>query len=186
MRDKRATAQVITPDFRRAETDYLGPAEVLSLEGTDVVVALSDGAERRATMAFASPYEPAVGDSLLVIGKRDDFYAIGVLRGTGRAVLRFSGDVDLAAEGGTLRLSGDRGVEIRSPDVQVHAERVSTFAGTLVQKAASLLQRVTSMLEVHAKESRTVVEGTSVLQAKSAAIVTDETTTVQGKQVHLG
>ncbi|WP_437761843.1 DUF3540 domain-containing protein [Sorangium sp. So ce281] len=183
---QRATAEVITPDFPRAETETLGPAEVLSIEAGDVLVVLSNGAERYATMAFVSPYEPAVGDVLLVIGKRDDLYAIGVLRGSGRAVLRFSGDVDLAAEGGTLRLSADRGVEIRSPEVTVHASRVTTWAETLIQRATNLYQRVASMLEVEAKEARTVVAGSSVLQARTATIVTDETATVQGKQVHLG
>jgi hypothetical protein len=186
MKDQRATAQVITPDFRRRETDYLGPAEVLSIEGSDVVVSLSSGAERRATMAFVSPYEPVPGDVLLVIGKLEDFYAIGVLRGSGRASLRFAGDVDLCAEGGTLRLSADRGVEIRSPEVAIHAPRVTTWAETLIQKAHTLYQRVASALDVEAGQARTVVQGTSLLQAKTVTVTAEETAAVQGKQVHLG
>lgn len=186
MKGQSGSAQVITPDFRRRETDYLGPAEVLSVEGSDLVVCLSDGSERRATMAFVSPYEPRTGDLLLVIGKHDDHYAIGVLKGSGRTSLRFAGDVDLHAEGGTLRLSADQAVEIRAPEVAVHAPRVTTWAETLIQKAHALYQRVTTALDVEAGQTRTAVQGTSALQARTVTVSAEETTTVQGKQVHLG
>src|SRR5579863_1161814 len=83
-----------------ALAEYLGPAPVVRVEGSDVVVELPSGALVRAALAFAFPYAPAAGDVLLVIGKDDAHYAIGVLQGQGRTTLTFPGDVELRAEGG--------------------------------------------------------------------------------------
>src|SRR4051812_25077045 len=79
--------------------DYLGPAEVTRLEGHAVYVALpsDDGAETRAELALAFPYEPALGDTLLVISKGASCYVIGVLHGTGRSVFSLPGDVGVRA-----------------------------------------------------------------------------------------
>src|SRR5580658_6142610 len=93
--------------------DYLGPAEVSSAEALGATVVLPDGRHVRAELALALPYRPVLGDVLLVIGKGDDYYAIGVLRGSGTTSLSFQGDVELTAVDGRLRLSGERGVELR-------------------------------------------------------------------------
>src|SRR4051794_34041916 len=102
------------PQACRAE-DYLGPAEVDRVEGYEVFVRLPvGGPPLRAELALAFPYEPAVGDSLLVIARGDALYVIGVLRGTGRSVFSLPGDVGLHA-GGELHLSGDKGVRVTGP-----------------------------------------------------------------------
>ncbi|WP_437905433.1 DUF3540 domain-containing protein [Sorangium sp. So ce327] len=169
----------------RAE-EYLGPAHVLEARGQAVVVELPDGESAEATMALALPYAPAVGDVLLVIGRGARLYVIGVLHGTGKVTLELQGDVDVRAAGGALRLSGDRGVELRGPEVDLHGDKVRVFAGTLVQKAASLVQRVTGLFSLHARESHTVVDGSATTKAKSATVLTEETMTINGKEIHLG
>jgi hypothetical protein len=165
---------------------YLGPAEVVAVQGSTVRVSLPDGAVVHAELALAYPYEPAEGDVLLVIGRLSDHYVIGVLRGAGRAVLAFQGDVELRAVGGSLRLSGDESVELHGQAVQVHTGRLQVVADAAVQTFTSLCQRVRSLLSTHAGEAHTVVEGASHTQAKSASILTGETMTINGKQIHLG
>jgi hypothetical protein len=165
---------------------YLGPAEVVRVEGSVVHAALPEGAVIRAELALAYPYEPSKGDVLLVIGKGDDHYVIGVLRGSGRAVLAFQGDVELRAVGGALRLSGDEGVDLHGRSVEVHTGALRMVADRAVQTFSTLCQRVSALLSVQSGESHTVVEGASHTQAKSASILTAETMTINGKQIHLG
>lgn len=168
------------------EGDYLGPATVVEPGGAEVSVELPDGSLQRARPAFVVPYEPAAGDVLLVISKGRDCYAIGVLHGTGRTVLAMPGDVEIRAEGGTLRFFGEKGIELFGPEVSVQAEKLRMVAGSVTQKFTSLVQRVRELMSVQAKEIHTVAEGAHVTHAKSATILTEETMTINGKQVNLG
>lgn len=173
----------------RAESspaEYLGPAEVTEVTVPELQVRLESGATVRAVMALALPYAPALGDVLLVIGRAERHYVIGVLAGSGRTSLAFQGDVDVAAIGGALNLSGDRGVSLRGPEVSLEADKLTMFGDALVQKFASVVQRVTSLLRVHAGETQTLVDEASVTQAKSAVIQTEKTVTINGREIHLG
>jgi hypothetical protein len=177
LNERAATARV---------EDYLGPAEVERVEGCDVHVRIPGAdAALRAEMALAFPYEPAAGDTLLVIGKGDAFYVIGVLRGAGRSVLSLPGDVSLQA-GGELHLSGAQGVRVTGPEIELYTDKLRQVAGAVVQRFTSVVQRVSGMLSVHAGTSHTLVDGASYAQSKSAAIVTKETVTINGNEVHLG
>jgi hypothetical protein len=166
--------------------EYLGPAPVLRVEGSDVVVELPGGAAVRAALAFAFPYAPAPGDVLLVIGKDDAHYAIGVLQGAGRTTLTFPGNVDLRAEGGALRLWGEKGIELAGPGLSVQVDKIQVIAGAVTQKLASLVQRVRGLMSVHAGELDTTVDESAVTRAKNATVLTEETMTINGKEVHLG
>lgn len=166
--------------------EYLGPAEVIEESPGKVVVSLPDGHRAVAELAFSMPYAPAVGDVLLVIGRGARLYAIGVIHGAGKTALSIQGDVDLRSVNGKLSLSGDRGVEIRGPEVSVYATAFRMVARDVTQKVESLYQRVSAVLRVHARETQTVVDEGAVTQAKRAAILTEETVTINGRQVHLG
>jgi hypothetical protein len=166
--------------------EYLGPGTVIEARGLEVTVELSEGAIVTAAMALAIPYEAVEGDSLLVIGRGNRHYVIGVLRGAGRTTLTLPGDVNVHAAGGSLSLSGDNGVEIRGPELEVHATRIHTIADALVQKLGSVYQRVSGLLSVQAAETHTLVEKTAFTKAKNATLLTEETVTVNGKQIHLG
>jgi len=169
-----------------AAREYLGPARVIEASGRIAEVELPEGERVSARLAIAYPYEPAEGDTLLLFGKGDEYYGIGVLEGQGRAVLSFKGDVEVRAEGGTLSLSGDKGVSIRGEEVGVHAGQIKMIAGSVVQTFSSLYQRVTDLLSSRSKRSQTIVDEAAFTQAKSAAIVTEETVTINGREVHLG
>ncbi len=166
--------------------DYLGPAHVVSASGRDLSLELPSGQVVTATLAVAFPYEPATGDVLLVIARGESYYGIGVLHGTGRTTLAFPGDVDLRSDGGTVRISGDKGVSIEGPELDVRVGAVRLVADALTQRVASVYQRVTSLLSVHAKERHVVVDESTFTKAKTAAILTEETMSINGKQIHLG
>jgi hypothetical protein len=166
--------------------DYLGAAEVTALEPTAVVVAIPGAGAVRAELAFALPYAPAVGDMLLVVAKGDACFAFGVLRGSGKTSLALQGDVDLHAVDGKLRLSGDRGLELRSPELEVCAGKLRMVADAVLQRFSSVCQRVQSLLSVHAGETHTLVDGATFAQSRTAAILTEDTVTINGKEIHLG
>ncbi|EYF03143.1 DUF3540 domain-containing protein [Chondromyces apiculatus] len=183
----RAVAQVAQVAQVAHVRDYLGPATVVAVEEGTVTVALPGEAEPiPVELAFTLPYEPALADTLLVIGRGEKAYAIGVLHGTGRTVLSLQGDVELHARDGALSLSGDKGVKLRGPELEVEAGKVRMVADAVVQKFNSVYQRVSTLLSVRAQEAHTVIEKTSFTQAKNASILTEETVTVNGKQVLLG
>lgn len=166
--------------------EYLGPAEVVEVRPRDIVVSLPEGEARSAELAFVLPYAPIEGDVLLVIGRGARLYAIGVLRGSGRTALSVQGDLDLRSVNGKVSLSGERGVEIRGAELDVQTGAIRMVARDVLQKFESVCQRVSALLRVHAGEAQTLVDQGSVMQAKRAAILTEETTTINGREIHLG
>lgn len=166
--------------------DFLGPGRVVEVRPCEVSVEIRKGEQVTAQMALSIPYAPNPGDILLVIGKGEDHYVIGVLHGTGKTELSFKGAVDLHAEGGPLTLSSDQGIQLRGPDIEVTTTKLRTYADSVVQKLGSLLQRVTGSLEVRSGQAHTVVEGRSIMTAKNASIVTEEAMTINGEEIHLG
>jgi hypothetical protein len=167
--------------------DYLGPAVVVACEEpATVVVAPPGGSTVRAEMALALPYRACVGDVLLVIGRRDAWYVIGVLEGRGKTELSVQGDLTLHAVGGIAEIAGDKGVRVRGDRVELHARELRTVADSAIETVVSLVKRVADTLLVYARTSNTVVEEGAYTQAKTATIRTEETMSINGKQIHLG
>lgn len=164
---------------------FLGPAKVVRAAPGHLEISLPRGVEVSARLALAYAYEPAPGDEVLVIGNHEGHWIIGVVRGTGPAVLHFPADAELRA-GGTLRLAADRGVEIGAPELAVTTRKLRMIAAEVVHAFGELRQRVTSLLSVQAGQAHTVVEGSMHSQAKSATILTEEKVSINGKEVHLG
>jgi hypothetical protein len=167
-------------------SDFLGPGRVMAVAPHEVEVEIRSGERVSAQMALSIPYSPQPGDILLVIGKGEDHYVIGVLHGTGKTSLAFQGAVDLRAEGGPLTLSSDQGVIVRGPEIEVETGKLRMFAGAVVQKFTSVYQRVRESLNVHAGQAHTIVDDRSFLTAKNASIVTEEAMSINGKEIHLG
>jgi hypothetical protein len=164
----------------------LGPARVVSLAASVLEVELPTGERRDAALAFPIPVALAAGDTVLVIGQGEALYAIGVIRAEGAARVSVEGDLDLHARGGVLTLHGDRGVTLRGPALEVLVERFSVLADAAVQKFTTLHQRVKDMLTLHAGESHTIVDETSLQRARKVALIAEETASVNGKQILLG
>jgi hypothetical protein len=179
----------VVSKFRRtskAAEEYLGPAQVNSVSCREVIVSLADGEMVNATFAFALPYTPAVGDTLLVIGKGSQHYAIGVIAGSGQTDLSFQGDVQMRSVNGKLSLSGDRGVDIRGPELNVYTSALRMIARDVFQSFESVCQRVSTLLRVQAGETQTLVTGGTYTQSKTASILAEEAVTVNGREIHLG
>ncbi len=162
----------------------LGPAEVLEATALGVRVALPSGAEREARLALAFSYEPAVGDTVLVIADARGAWVIGVIAGTGKGRIAFPGDLEIQA-GGRLALSGHT-VDIDTPKLEVRAGKLEMFARTVNQRFQSLRQQVTELLSVQAGSTHTTVEGASVTSAESSTLLTKNKVTINGKAIHLG
>jgi hypothetical protein len=159
---------------------------VAAASGATVVVTLPDGKEASPTFALALPYAACEGDVLLLLGQDSEYFVVGVISGRGKTSLEIQGDVSLRAVGGALSLSGDQGLTLRAPHVEVHADKLSTVARSVVETFTSLFQRVTDVLHTHAREQVSIVDEGSYSQAKSTAIQTEETVTINGKEIHLG
>lgn len=169
-----------------SERVYLGPATVVEVKGAVLRVRVPGSPEPvAAAMALAFPYAPCEGDSLLVIGQAGSHYVIGVLAGQGKVGLRFEGDVSLSATG-ALSLEAGEGVHVRGEEVSLEARTLRATADTLVQKLTSVYQRVSALLSVRAKEVETIVDEGTLTRARSATVLTEETMTINGKQIHLG
>jgi Protein of unknown function (DUF3540) len=184
--DLRSTPATGGLPLAASVSDYLGPAEVLEVETDAVRVRLPGGAVVPAELAMALAYEPVVGDRLLVIGRGADHYVIGVLHGNGRTALTVQGDVDLRAANGRLRLSGDLGVEILGPELEVRTGKLEVVADAAVQRFTSLYQRVTKLFSIRAAQAHTVIDGAQVTQAREATIQTEGTMTINGQEINLG
>lgn len=167
-------------------TTYLGSADVLEIIGLDARVRLESGGEVQARMALAFPYIPAVGDELLVIGHGERHFVIGVLRGQGSASLRIPGDVELAAVGGKLTLSGDEGVNVRGSEVEISTKRLNIFADAVKEKIGTAYRWVKNLCTLRAGKSETIVDTTSYHRALQTTIVAEQTVKLNAQQIHLG
>jgi hypothetical protein len=164
---------------------YLGPAEVVSADVPEIEARLPRGELVRARVAVAYAYDPRPGDQVLLIGNADGHWVIGVLSASGPAILSFPGDAEVRAAG-VLTLSADKGVAVAAPQVEVQTSKLRAVASEVVSTFQSLRQRVSELLSVHAGSSHTIVDGPMHTQAKSAAILTEEKVSINGKSVHLG
>jgi hypothetical protein len=167
-------------------TEYLGPARVTRVSPHELEVEIRGGERVPAAMALAFPYAPAEGDLLLVIGRGEEHWVIGVVQGTGKTALAFQGGVEISAHGGPLTLTSDRGVAVRGPEVEVEAGKLAMVAGSVVERFTSLYQRVRDAWNVRAGQAHTIVDDASHLTAKNASIVTEETMSINGSEIHLG
>jgi uncharacterized protein DUF3540 len=183
---ERAPAAQSAAPRTEAPSDYLGPGRVLTTTPGRVRVALEDGSEVEASLALAFAYQPAPDDSLLIAGRDRDWYAIGVLGGSGSPGLSFEGDVDLHAVGGTLTLSGDEGVEVEGREVTLRADTLRTFAGSLTEKADEAYRWVKGLATLRAGQSRRVIEGEDYNQSQDSIHLAKGTVKIDGHQIHIG
>ena len=165
---------------------YLGPARVLDVDGNTARVLLGETTPAEVRLAFSSPYLPATGDELLVIGQGGAFFALGVLAGHGKTELALQGDVELRAVGGALRLTGDRGVSVHAPEVTVQTGALKTFARSVTEKTDTAYRWVKGLLTQRAGESRTLVDGEDYSQAETKVSLAAKVNKIDGGSVQLG
>ena len=165
---------------------FLGPATVTCCGAATLEVSLPTGETVSPQLALAFPFTPAEGDSLLVIGQDDRYFVIGVIASTGQTHLRFQGDVELRSVQGQLELHGEKGVELRGPEIAIKTRKLRVMADKATEVFGTVFTRVKEILSVHAGETDTVVHGEWSTRSKRAAITSEEVASINGKQIHLG
>jgi Protein of unknown function (DUF3540) len=176
----------LRPDSATSSNVALAHAVAIAVVDNVLTVRLPDDRIVQAELALPVPYEAEIGDALLVIGDGAQHFVIGVLAGRGKAVLRFQSDVEVKAEGGSLRLAADKGVEIDAPQIALRSRKLDLFATSITQRARTVLQSVSELLTVQAGKLHTSVVGTHHTQAKAANLVTEDKVRINGKAIHLG
>jgi hypothetical protein len=164
-------------------TTGLGPARVTAIHD-DTMRVLTEAGEADAVLALAYPYAPEVGDIVLVIGE-DQRYVIGVLRGRGKSRFVAPGDLELHARG-EVQIFGERGVEIRSPRLLLRADKVETIAQVILERAHNAYRWVKDLVQTYAGRQRTVVEGSSLLNAERILERAEKEVKIDGSKVLLG
>lgn len=165
---------------------YLGPAVVVGADGSSYEIQLPNSAVVEAATAFSVPYRARLGDVLLVIGGGRGHWAIGVVQGAGTTDLALHGDVELRAIGGELKLSGDKGVAVRGPEVEIEASRLKVAAKTVHEKFGALHRRVVELFSTRVGRHHAIVDDDAVTTAKRSTMLAEETVTINGKAVMLG
>jgi len=171
--------------------DFMGPARVLpgantSPQGTGLLVRRSDGREVTARLALAFPYRPGENDVLLVVGGAQGHFVIGVVEGHGHAQLDIEGNVSLRAVNGELSLQGDRGVNLRGPEVEVVTDKMKIYADAAVQKVNTFYQHVRELWSVKSRSAHVSTTEDYYQRSRNATLLTEEVVTMNGKQIHLG
>ncbi len=165
---------------------YLGPAQIIEPGSRDVELRLEGGHRVSAQLAMALPYVAARGDTVVVIGKGNRYYVVGVLDGHGRTALCFRGDVQLRSVGGSLELAADEEVRVKGRKLELKAADLHVLADAVVQKCSSVYQRVRGLLSVRAERSQTVVDQSALSKSRSTTILAEEAVTIDGKSIDLG
>lgn len=173
-----------SPDESKPQL-FFGPTTVVAVEGRDVLLE-SEDVPRRARVAMAQSYRPAIGDEVLAIGRDDDWYVIGLLSGSGETVLAAPGDVTIAAPSGKLQLLARDGIVLKGGLVTILAEKVELTAAHLFQRLSSLTQWVSGAVHRRLGRERTHVEGDSDLKAGRIVQVADADVTIDGQRINLG
>lgn len=170
---------------------YLGAARLVRVAEGSLLVVLEErdvpgGTVVHATAAFTVPYRPSVGDQLLVIGDERAFYAIGVLRGRGETSFSSAAGVSLRAEGGRLRLAGDRGVRVGAATIKLEARRLRRLAARAVETFGEQQRIVRERMAVEAEVVDEHASGRWLLQARRVVIKALEKARIKSTTVRVG
>ena len=154
---------------------YLGAARVVRVAQRSLHVALEEATEGEttlvyATLALAFPYEPIVGDQVLVVSDAHEFFVIGVLCGRGPSALSSPLGVSLRAESGRLQLVGERGVRLRGNRIRLEAQRLRRLAVTAVETFGERVTRVRESRNVEAGGLDELSQGRWLLQARTVVL----------------
>lgn len=164
----------------------LGPAVVVE-SGRILRVRMDDGGGlRQATPAFTFPFEPQVGDRLLVLAQGTSCYAVGVLAGQRPASLTLPGHAEIRTQQGKLTLASDQAIELQAPRVTIRAGVLRTIADRVVEKAGNVRRWIRDTLSIRAGTSRRTIDGEDSTRCQNSTTLAKDTVKIDGDQLHLG
>jgi len=164
---------------------YLGPARVCRVAGNRVQLEFPDELPW-AMLALAYPYQPVAGDIVLAAGEGQNWYVIGVLRGTGKTTLMVPADFEVLAPRGRIRLIAGKGVQVKSPEVTITGDKLELVARRVMEQFAEATRWVKEAWQIRAGRIRTQVEGDYRLKAKRINEHAKEDVKIDGNKIHLG
>ncbi|MCA9422857.1 MAG: DUF3540 domain-containing protein [Nitrospira sp.] len=178
-------------------TNYLGSATVLNtgMVPGHVEVLLPNGDGVSARLALAVPYQPAVGDEVLVIAQEtDNLFVIGVLKGSGATTLKVPGDLNIEAPNGAIILSASKNMNLKSkqiletsaPRIVLRSGRLDVLTGKFVQKVENVYQWVSELCQIKSRRFRTVVDEGFLVKAGRTHLKSNGNCSINGKTIHLG
>lgn len=168
-----------------AEAPYLGPAAVVAVSDLHVELDLPQG-RRSARIAISQSYAPVVGDTVLAVCRDEEWFAIGLIQGTGTTTFTAPGDVELQAPCGRIELVARDGVFLDSDLVEIVATRIELTGRHLIERFQSVTQWITDSLHRRVGRMHTTVEGDYELHAKRITEIADEDVSIDGQTIHLG
>jgi hypothetical protein len=176
---------------------YLGPATVLAPAQTlgRVEVLLATGEQKSAVLAIATPYRPATGDEVLVIGNAiDALYVVGVIRGSGITTLSVPGDLAIQAPNGSitvsaskqLALTSEQSVKAAAPRVMLCSARLDLWSKRILQKSENAYLWVSELFQLKSRRVRTLSEEGYFVKARRMHLKSSENCKIDARTIHLG
>lgn len=163
----------------------LSPANVLCVDGERVQLEFPDEIAW-AAVALAYPYSPVVGDSVLAIGQNGSWYVIGVLKGCGKTTLTVPGDLAIRSATGAIELDAPKGVKLKSPTVQIAADKLEVAARSVFERFAHATRWVKETFQIRTGRLRTRVDGKYDLKAERIVERAEGDVKIDGAQIKLG
>lgn len=163
----------------------LTPASVLDVQGHKLNV-LTPAGEAVAENALAFPYTPVKGDTLLVIGQGEHFYAIGLLAAQGDMTVAFPANATFTAPRGEIKFKSGKGLELHSPNVRLRAGKLELIAKTITEKADNVYRSVRKLLKLDAGRTHTTVEETAHTKAGRYVVKAKQDVKIDGDKIYLG
>ncbi|MDH3376279.1 MAG: DUF3540 domain-containing protein [Gammaproteobacteria bacterium] len=170
---------------RLESTDYIGPGRVLEVRGKQALISAADH-KAWALMALGYDYEPNVGDVLLVIGKQQSWYVIGVIEGSGELKWTVPHDLEINAPRGEIRLSAAQGISLRTPNLDLVSKKLRVVASSLIERFVNVQRTISDALDVHAGRVRVNVERAHRITAGRILHRAEGDVKLNGRKIHLG
>lgn len=164
---------------------YLGPARVRCVAGNRVQLEFPDESPW-ALLALAYPYQPVAGDIVLAAGQGENWYVIGILQGSGKTTLMVPADLELLAPRGRINLLAGKGVQIKSPEVEITAGKLELAARRVMEHFTEATRWVRDTWQVRAGRMRIQVEDDYRLKAGRINERADKDVKIDGEKIHLG
>lgn len=166
-------------------TSYIGPARVLEAYGPRVRLEMSER-DVWGIVAIPYPYRPEPGDLVLIIGRGDDMYVIGVIEGKGTTTFTCPGDLKFFAPKGKIDFASTEEITIRSPKVRINAKKLEFIAQTVIERFENARRFVKETLKIYAGRMGTIVESTYRVKGMRIIGRAKKEVKLDGRKIHLG
>ncbi|MCA8914883.1 MAG: DUF3540 domain-containing protein [Planctomycetes bacterium] len=163
----------------------LTPASVLQTSGRMLTVMTAEG-EVVAENALAFPYQPVKGDSLLVIGQGEHWFAIGLLAAQGDMAIAFPANAVFSAPRGEIKFKSGKAIDMHSPNVRIRAGKLELLAKTISEKVDNAYRSVRKLLKLDAGRISTTVEETTHTRAGRFVVNAKQDVKMDGEKIYLG